>query len=124
MSEQKVVGKRSANVRPQQGSGRRASGMSDRNKRELIPNLSETHKFLTVVQFGDRAALLVRKRMSMTETGSLPASKALGLLEQYNTAMENYTAAVDAMCAVVDLDRAGNKKPADRKPQKQGAKPK
>lgn len=124
MSEQKVVAKRSANVRPQQGNGRRASGMSDRNKRELVPNLSETHKFLTVVQFGDRAALLVRKRMSMTETGSLPASKALGLLEQYNTAMENYTAAVDAMCAVVDLDRTGNRKPADRKPQKQGAKPK
>lgn len=92
--------------------------MFDRNKRVVVPNLPETHKLLTVVQFGDRAALLVRKRMSLSETGQLPASKALGLLEQYNTAIENYTAAVDAMCAVVKLDRLGTKKTADRMPRK------
>lgn len=90
----------------------------DRNKRVLVPNLSETHKLLTVVQFGDRASLLVRKRMSLAESGQLPASKALGLLEQYETAIKNYTAAVDAMCAVVNLDRLGTKKSTDLIPRK------
>lgn len=77
----------------------------DRNKREIAPHLSETHKLLTAVQFGDRASLLVRKRMSMNENGALPASKALQLLEQYENATRNYMQAVDVMCATVGLTR-------------------
>lgn len=77
---------------------------SDRNKRELTPNLSETHKLLTAVQFGDRAALLVRKRMSLNESGQLPASRALSLLEQYDTAISNYVTAVNTLCKAVGID--------------------
>lgn len=78
--------------------------LSDRNRREMVPNLPETHKLLTAVQFGDRAAFLVRKRMSLDDTGPLPASKALGLLDQYSTAVRNYIEAVDALCLAAALD--------------------
>jgi len=82
---------------------------TDRNKREVIPNLSETHRILTAVQFGDRASLLIRKRMSMSEGGQLPASKALGLLEQYEQATKVYLAAVDAMCKAVNIGQKPKK---------------
>lgn len=75
----------------------------ERNKREIAPHLSETHKLLTAVQFGDRAALSIRKKMTLDETGPLPASKALGLLEQYNTAAKNYKTAVEALCKAANL---------------------
>ncbi|MDA8417148.1 MAG: hypothetical protein M0Z78_08870 [Betaproteobacteria bacterium] len=91
------------------------SNFADRNKRELTPNLAETHKLLTAVQFGDRAALLVRKRMSLTDSGPLPATKALGLLEQYDTAINNYVSAVDALCRSVGIDRVKQSKPTTGK---------
>jgi len=94
------------------------NNFADRNKRELTPNLAETHKLLTAVQFGDRAALLVRKRMSLTDSGPLPATKALGLLEQYDTAINNYVAAVDALCKSVGIDRVKQSKSATRKAKK------
>jgi hypothetical protein len=79
---------------------------SGRNRRELTPNLSETHRLLTTVQFADRAALLIRKRMRMTEDGPMPASKAMALLGRYDQAIAEYAAAVDAMCAAVGISRA------------------
>lgn len=107
MAKQEQVEKKAAQSKqePQKNgrSNRAPRFATDRNKREVIPNLSETHRILTAVQFGDRASLLIRKRMSMSEGGQLPASKALGLLEQYEQATKVYLAAVDAMCKAVNI---------------------
>lgn len=82
----------------------------DRNRRELAPHLTETHKLITAVQYGDRAALSIRKRMSLDEEGPMPASRALGLLEQYNAAACAYKTAVEVLCKAANIPYPPDKK--------------